>query len=263
MKKLITVLAILVVLVGAVFAANSNEAKKAEGTAKININAKVPETIPQFSLAIGSAEGDASAASAVVQKGQWVDDETKPIYAIENDPTSQRIGYEKKYEAVTVYSAANGNIASSELSEAAVKALTGNGAAAGDITVSFAISQVGKANLKGGYEISVTATDLDLVTFSDGTPRGTTALIPATQRFVVDGKTAETDTTMAPAVSSVAASVVDGRALSDGAKLTVTYDGSAQVAEAEIGTFNVTWKSNTSAVAGDYQATVVMTVASK
>jgi hypothetical protein len=224
MKKLITVLAILVVLVGAVFAANSEDAAAAAGTSKIQVSAKIKEAVPVFQL----ATNDSTDLTA--------------------DKTATKETAEKPTASV-VETVARDTLA-----------------AGSDLTISFKLNQVAKANLKANYTIEVSADPLLLTTNSDGTPfSGTQSDV---QKFLCD--------TPAPAISAHAdykasdaenaAVVLDlGVDTSASNKLTLEYTGKGQLnatttAPVELGTFDVKWKGNANAVAGTYTADVTMLV---
>ena len=247
MKKLITILTIMIVLVGAVFAVtnNSNDAQTADGTAQIEITAKVTEQIPQFQLAIASAEADVSDATVSddVEFGSWSN------------------------ATPSVLSAGTINAESSALTADAVKALTGNGVTAADVTVSFVINQIAKANLKANYKITVTAGNLNLVEYSDGTAVPTTNYtLKSTEYFEVDDDTPTVTASNTVVVDSINAITFTNTTGTDNV-LHLQYTGNAQVdgssTAVQLGSFNVKWKKNETAVAGDYKATVQIVVLSE
>ena len=244
MKKLIAILTIAIVLVGAVFAANSPDAKTANGSTEIVVTAKIKEDIPQFQLAIKSGNIETPKAAAIAA-GTVGDDGT-------------------------TVTAANMTSTKAALTDDAITAL---GTANGSVTIGFAINQIAPANLKASYTITVTATDLLLKKHSDGTviSSGQTS----TQKFLVDN-TENTTTGATPAVTANS-TAVSGLKKTAGTgtnahKLTVEYEGTAKVdagdgatgnaAVVELGTFSVKWLANTTAVAGDYEAEVKIEVTS-
>lgn len=238
MKKLITILTIMIVLVGAVFAANTPEAQRANGTAAIDITAKVPEAVPQFQLIITSSSDVVGEANADINLGTVNQGQVTPGEAASDEAA---------------------------LSLASVKALTGNGVAAADVEVAFAINQITNANLKAAYDITITATNMDIVKLSDGTEftSASQGFDPAKHRFTVD-VTQNTTMGATPTITigSAGASSTPGLGIAVSANvLTATYDGKNQVAATkQLGTFSVKWNKNINAVAGDYKATVTMVV---
>ena len=249
MKKVITILAILVVLVGAVFAAdptNSNDARTADGTATMTVKALVTEAIPQFRLMV-SANQPATDASATIGYGEYAE--------IKDEQTGEVTGYD--YTKLTSDKAT----AETALTKTAVNTLTGNGGAtAANVKVKFDIDQVAKANLKAVYEITVEATRLELKSYLDGAAAPASGALTDKQYFAVADST--------PDVAAGAGAT--GITLANsGNKLTVTYLGTQQVNAddstnaVKLGNFQVEWVKNEAAVAGNYEGTVVMTVASK
>ena len=240
MKKLITILTIMIVLVGAVFAANTPEAERANGTAQIDVTAKIPESVPQFQLAVKS--GDIASESDDVALG-----------TVTSSGSGENITYTTTAASLTSVKAALTDDAITEL-----------GKASSSVTIGFAINQIADANLKAAYEITVVATDLLLKKYSDGTAFSGTQT--STQKFPLEA-TANTKMGAAPTVTATSASVQTGLTLTAAAnKLSVGYTGAAKIAATdpilELGTFSVKWMSNATAVAGDYEANVTITVTS-
>lgn len=236
MKKLITVLAILVVLAGSVFAADTNTigAQRSYGEAEITIKALVPEDPPQFEIAIPTTETDAGAQTSAIT-----------LRTITNGVISAQTTTTGK---------------TSDLTAAAVTSLTG--ADANTVVVSFDINQATRANLKAGYTITITATELKLKTFLDGKKfgdEGVTATYDAAKHsFAVSDSTPKVT-----AVTGTIAGVTLGKVATDDNTLTADYSGAAPVAAQKLGSFDVEWKGNINAVAGNYEATVNMEVAAK
>lgn len=223
MKKLIVVLAIAIVLVGAVFATtnNSTEAQVADGTAAIDVKCVILEAVPVFQLKI------ASPATVIGAAADAVDTDTTPTATLVSDLT------------------------------------------AGNVTVNFEINQIAKANLKAKYSITASASRLELTKFAND--EDAPASLVSTQYFMILNSSSQEVASINPAISKDATTnALTGIGLVDttGA-LEVEYDGQAQVgtdASADspltLGTFSVTWKQNSTAVAGEYHATVSIQVTS-
>lgn len=242
MKKLIAILAVMIVIAGVAFAANSSEAQTADGTAQIKVKAAVPEAIPQFQLAVKA--NDAAVSAVVydnVEMGSWSTGENPTL------------------------SAGAVNAASTDLTADSVKKLTGNGGeTAADVTVQFVINQVAKANLKANYKITVSATNLFLTKYSNGTTPEATYTHKSTEQFEVDDDTPDVTASETIKTDNIDAITFTG---TTGNTLYLQYTGNAQVDATttnvvELGSFDVKWKKNTTAVAGDYEATVQIVVES-
>ena len=128
MKKLIAILTIAIVLVGAIFAdpTNSTLAQGADGNAYIDIKTTIAELIPTFQLATNSG---VTAESA--QTDTAATDSTHAQYGILTSTESAKL-------------------------------LNENGKAA----VSFVVNQVGVARTTAGYTFTVTAGDLELTNYA-------------------------------------------------------------------------------------------------
>ena len=244
MKKLIAILVVMIVLVGAVFAdtANTAEAQRANGKAQIIVNATVTELIPQFQLAIKSDEADVSPIKA----------DNVELGTVSNNAVSQG--------AV--------NAEQTTMAAASVNTLTGKDTTAANVTVSFVINQVAKANLKANYSITVKASNLNLIEYSDKTAVPSTGYtLKPTEYFEVLDDTPEVTpaNTTAIQVSDIDAIKFAGTSAN---VLQLQYTGNVQVDAnktdkiLKLGSFDVTWKPNETAVAGEYQATVEIEVKS-
>ena len=136
MKKLITILAIMTVLVGAAFAAPSAKAQEADGTALIDVIATILEESPRFELAVKTG---ATAVTGGANANDGID-------AV--DPTDRTIDY-------------------TELSSTVAASL----ATGTEATVVFSINQIASARSNATYDLTVTASDLELIQYSDGTDK--------------------------------------------------------------------------------------------
>ena len=117
--------------------------------------------------------------------------------------------------------------------------------------VNFDIYQRNDARAMAKYDLAVTATDLLLVQKADGT--AVTSGQTAAQKFTVS----PTTITVTPATGAAVANVTLSGATAG--KLTAQYNG-GPVAETTLGTFACTWAANASAEAGQYKATITLTV---
>ena len=230
MKKLITILVIMIVLVGAVFAAPSAKAQEANGTALIDVIATILEESPRFELAVKSG---ATPVSGGANDG---------IDAVSSDTT---IDY-------------------SELSAADAAAL----AVDTDATVVFSINQIASARSNATYDLTVTAGDLELIEYSDGSDAPASASLKANEKFTV--KTASTTLEVGSAGASIKGAVLTSVEMASvavsGSVLTVDYHGvvaASTDAKKELGKYTVVWNHNADAVSGKYQAAVTLTVAAK
>ena len=125
-------------------------------------------------------------------------------------------------------------------------------------TVVFAINQVSDSRTKDNYTLTVTATDLLLVKKADNTAVAFTAEHTADQKFVL------TTGHATPRIDGVTITNVTGATPASGNVLSTAYNGKkVKVADAlELGTFSVTWNQNENAEAGDYEAHIILAVAS-
>ena len=244
MKKLIAILVVMIAIVGAVFATNSNDAKTADGTAQIKVQATVTEAVPQFQLAVKTGDtAVGTIAKDAVEYGSWTTGENPTLNAGAVDA------------------------ATTKLTTTSINKLTGNGGeTAADVTVQFVINQVAKANLKANYKITVTATNLKLTKYSDGTVPANNYAHKSTEQFVVDDGTPTVTASSTVKIDNIDAITFDGTTGTDNI-LKLQYTGNAQVdastaSAVELGHFDVKWQKNETAVAGDYEATVEIVVES-
>lgn len=124
-------------------------------------------------------------------------------------------------------------------------------------SVGFAINQISDSRTKDNYVLTVTATDLVLVAKADGTAVQFTAEHTSDQKFTVVSGT--------PAVTAATGNTVINIAPSASANaLTTHYNGKKVKTNSaiELGTFTVSWNTNTDAEAGDYEAHIILTVTS-
>lgn len=129
----------------------------------------------------------------------------------------------------------------------------------GTASVGFAINQISDSRTKDNYTLTVTATDLLLVEKANGTGVSFDAAHTDDQKFPLATGSAT------PAVTAVTGATVTNIApTASGNVLTTAYNGKKVKTDSaiELGTFTVTWTSNLDAEAGDYEAHIVLTVAS-
>ncbi|MBR1582567.1 MAG: hypothetical protein IJ663_02310 [Spirochaetales bacterium] len=216
MKKLVTILTIMIVLVGAVFA---------DPEATLNITAMLTAQVPSFKMAITSDSSVTSAAAVYSDSA--------------NGPTT----------------------ANSTLSTASVNSLI---AESGTVTVNVSLSQVENARLTGtgaSYILSVVASDLILQ--SNGANVASPTIF---QKFtVVDSTPAITraSETLTTLVNSNPVQVATISAVDN--ELTVSYEGFVAASTnnpVQLGTFSASWNANESAAAGDYKATITLSISS-
>lgn len=127
-------------------------------------------------------------------------------------------------------------------------------------TVVFAINQISDSRTKDNYTLTVTATDLFLVTKADGTSTiGFNTTQTDDQKFLLS------DGHATPGITGAVIANVTTNSSASGNVLTTAYNGKkVKVASSlELGTFSVTWNKNDEAEAGDYEAHIILTVASK
>ena len=129
----------------------------------------------------------------------------------------------------------------------------------GTASVGFAINQISDSRTNDNYTLTVTATDLLLVEKADGTAVSFDAAHTSDQKFLLATGSAT------PAVTAATGATVTNIApTNSGNVLTTHYNGKKVKANSaiELGTFTVTWTSNLDAEAGEYEAHIVLTVAS-
>ncbi len=221
MKKLITILAIMIVLVGAVFASDpgykptdqpASTKSSGDGDAIINVTATIGSEWPKFQLAT-------------------------------------------KTGAAVVPSAVGGN-ADAALSSANISALTE--ADSGSVTVTFGINQISDSRTTDSYTLTVTATNLVLVQPLGGDViawNTAVATEDVTRRFVtttpdptISKKTVD-NITMDDSVDGTLAVEYNGKKVKAGVS-----------APLDLATFDVSWTKNTNAQAGDYKSVITLHV---
>ncbi len=129
----------------------------------------------------------------------------------------------------------------------------------GTASVGFAINQISDSRTKDNYHLTVTATDLLLVKKADNTVVSFDASHTDDQKFPL----AEGSAT--PTITAVTGDTVTNiTPTASGNVLTTAYNGKKVKTNSaiELGTFTVTWNSNLDAEAGDYEAHIILTVAS-
>ena len=228
MKKLIAILTIAIVLVGAVFADPTVAGSQAaNGDAKIVVKATIEEDFPAFALKVKS--GATIEGGAVDVSTTEVTTANSPIAVINDDSTLT----------------------------------TNNGSA----SVVFSIIQKDKSVTTAHYQFGVVVSNLVLVKTVDGAiNRSLDAAISA----------ADTDTetfgvvAANPAIAAVGASDTTFQVISvnevttnNTSALKIKYTGNpfnVAAAETEIATFTAAWNANVNAKAGEYQATVTLSV---
>ena len=204
MKKLITILAILTVLVGAIFADPANHT--------IKLTVTIAEDVPSYIL--------------------------------------------KATAGATTASAAAGETVETALTDANRTALLG---ASGTADVAFAVQQVTNSRTLAGYTMTINASNLVLVSTTDGS-------IDRTFDQAVANATANEKFTVVSAAPNITKGSETNIAYtgSGTSSLHVKYDGVQVVASAQspvsIGTFTVQYNANASAKPGNYVASVKLTV---
>ena len=127
-----------------------------------------------------------------------------------------------------------------------------------DTTVQFTITQTTLSRIKGVYTLGVSATPLEItkVTKPDGSKADATADEKAANVFAVSA--APTITLGASGTAPTNTSMNNTTAGS----LAITYNGKKVAQNDVIGKFNYTWTADENNAAGDYQATVTLTITS-
>ena len=129
----------------------------------------------------------------------------------------------------------------------------------GTASVGFAINQISDSRTTDNYTLTVTATDLLLVEKADGTAVSFDAAHTSDQMFTLATGSAT------PAITAATgATVTNITPSASGNVLTTAYNGKKVKTNSaiELGTFTVTWTSKLDAEAGDYEAHIILTVAS-
>ena len=215
MKKLIAILTIAIVLVGAVFA----DGPAANDSAQLVVNAEIKVQYPAYSVAATSfgtygqgTNGSLGSAAAV---------------ATTAGTSTVKIGDDVLLDH--------------------------------DATVTFTISQTTLSRIRGTYTLGVSATDLILThtrNSSGQAVEATTAEANA-NHFAVSA---------APTIAKGGANGADPTNTTENVgtagQIAITYNGKKVAASTTIGTFSYTWTHNENNAAGDYQATVTLTITS-
>ena len=247
MKKLITILAIMIVLVGTVFASTD------VGNASLIVKATISEILPTFALT--TSDSDVSSI-------------TQAQYA---NPTAQNNGVTAAISAQTGY--------------ATITNSTPLVTAEGSVTVTFSVKQISDSSTTRSFYLSAQATNLVRVKdpTTNGAVNGGTGTISVTSNFSgenafdandmfpVDGGTAGVvvptiNAGAQAAVANYSTNHVKGTAnATTSTTLDLTYDGvkiNAYSSNIEVGTFDVKWNANVNARPGDYEACVKLTITS-
>lgn len=127
-----------------------------------------------------------------------------------------------------------------------------------DTTVEFTIKQTTLSRIKGTYTLTVAATDLviDQITKQDGTKEDASAAEKTANKFSVSA---------APTITKGASGTQPTNTTEDTASagvIGITYNGKKVAADTTIGKFQYTWTHDENAAAGDYKATVTLTITS-
>ena len=219
MKKLIAILTIAIVLVGAVFAADST------GSASLTVQTKINGGEPVFKLATDTVSVDLATGGAT------------------------------------------GTTAHTITADALLSA---------DQTVTFLVVQTNKSRSTKTYTLTATASDLVLYQYPDPTDPTQNILCSTTahpaaesyKKFTIQGGTTVATLTGNDAQETPAPYIPAAKATYAGngsASLSITYKGNAFGAantDSTVARFTCTWDDNEDAVAGDYQATVTLTISS-
>ena len=224
MKKLITILTIMIVLVGAVFA--TDEVKTdANGVASIDVKAVIEAKAPRYSLFAGTGNDAVASGDTVASHTSTQVDMTSTISASLIASTSA-------------------------------------------VTVNFQIKQTQASNLTATYKLKVTANDLILTRRSGANADLATDYDRLdTEKFVCVDKT--------PAIKGIdltidandyykSGDVKIAKLTKSENELTVAYEGAFALGEnnaaVQIANFDVQWTGNPLAVAGTYNADVILEV---
>ncbi len=217
MKKLITILAIMIVLVGAVFAAD--DPTPTTGTSEshvITVNTHVAQILPVFNFKTANIDGTNKTAkfdTSTATNPDFAAEDTTKIYGENNQDISQA-----------------------------------------DISQTFTILSMKKANYVGSFKLTVSATQFK-----------TSHTDQATSQVVVDHETTGAITYTYP--TSVATKE-DGRLVvtptaattEDPAYLTAVFNGRQDTESLELASVTVKWARDVDAIPGDYKADVTLNV---
>ena len=221
MKKLIAILAIAIVLVGAVFA-DDELASAANGASRIDVTAKVEAVAPRFSL------GTNDSNDLVADK----------VAAIVSGKTSTDITVQQTVDM-------NDTVAAGLASGAAQ-------------TISFVIRQTQDSRINTAYNLTVTATDLKLNGTSTTAHEFFTC---TTKTPAVSGISAITDgAAQNPATLATFAPASSGSNVLVATYNGGFVDVSAVLSDNVIGSFDVVWSGDAHAAAGTYTANVILEV---
>ena len=244
MKKLITILAIMIVLVGAVFADN------AVGNSTLIVKTTIAEVLPTFGLTAISSN-----VSSVTQ-AQYAN------ATAQNNGVTTPIDSQQGYATITD----------------STNLITANGT----VAVQFAVKQISDSSTTRTFHLAAEATNLVRVkdpTTQSNVNVGVGNVSVNTDFSAIDANemfTVSDSGTVIPAItngSDVAAALDSTHHIKGSANATtsttldVQYDGvkiSAYGADnnKQIGVFTVTWNANPNAKPGDYEACVKLTVTS-
>jgi len=231
MKKAITILAVLIVLVGAVFA------DVHAGATAVKVTTSVSNVEPVFVIKVGDVT---SAVSTVIGKDETTGAETRTPVTTANATSAALAG--DAYH-ITTNDLLNG---------------------AKEVTFDVHQTNATKAILK--YQFTAKATDLVLYKYPDSTGTlvdnsGTTAHTApaAAQRFLVNGGTDGEVSVSTFADGSLGAT--QAKYAGTTSAKTVEYLGTNVAANTKVTSFKCTWNQNADAVVGEYQGTVTLTIA--
>ena len=126
-----------------------------------------------------------------------------------------------------------------------------------DATVTFTINQTTLSRIKGTYTLSVEATDLVItqIVGTDGNKSAASADEKTANKFTVSAAPTLSAETVAHTTMNT----------STAGQIAVTYDGKKVGSNSSVtplATFDYTWTHNEDAAAGDYEATVTLTITS-
>ena len=223
MKKAITILAIIAIVAGAVFAGDPVH----DGASAIKVTTSVSNVEPIFVLKSGNVTSDAHASdNAGVRTPVATDAATAA--ALDGDTSV----------VITTNDLLNGNQ-----------------------TVTFDVYQNNATKAIKKYQLTAKATDLELYQYKNSAgvtvPNSGNTAHPAAaglKKFTVQQTTVNT---FANGDLTAAQATYDGTATAK----TVEYLGTNVAADTKVASFTCTWKQNADAVVGDYQGTVTLTVA--
>ena len=179
------------------------------------------------------------------------------VITIDEEEGTTTLGYQDVSSTATAETAD-----ASELSSTVAAGLASGTSA----TVTFSINQISAARSNAVYDMTLTATDLLLTKYSNGT--AAPATLADNEKFTASTKTLAVGSAGASIKGAVLTNVEMATVSANDSTdvLTVTYKGvvgATTQAPKELGTYAVTWAGNADAVSGTYVATIKLNVEAK